>query len=167
MTDIHGKTLDKMFEYNLWANTTLIKICSNLDDEQLEFEIEGAYGGIRKFLIHIVQAEGGYIRRMTGSEFWDADLKWDNLPLDTIRERAFLSGQKLIDIASKTNPDTQHEREFDGKSYKFFNWTVLAQAITHAMEHRVHVKVLLTQLGIEHTDLSLWNYMQTLQDSLT
>lgn len=163
MSERHTKTIDKMFEFNLWANTTLIELCRGLDDEQLSFEVEGAYGGIRSFLTHIVRAEGNYTFQLSGTRLWDKDLNWDNSSLDTILERAQLSGQRLIDIASKSNPDVQHDIERDGEPYTFYNWTVLAQAFSHGMEHRVHIKVLLTQLGIEHPDLSLWNYMETLQ----
>ena len=77
-------------------------------------------------------------------------------------ERIRLSGQRLIDIASKTNPDVRHEVEVRGDPYTFFNWTVLAQAFGHGMEHRTHIKVLLTQLGVEHPDLSLWDFTKIL-----
>ena len=160
MTDNHSKTIDKMFEYNLWANTKLIELCMDLDDEQLSLEVDGAYGGIRAFLSHIVSAEGYYISLLSGTSFWDENLNWDNLPLETISERAKQSGQKLIEIASKSDPDTEHQNRTADKPFTFYNWTVLAQAMTHAIEHRAHVKVLLTHLGIDHPDLSLWYYMQ-------
>ena len=163
MTEFHGKTIDKMFEFNLWANTELIALCRGLDDEQLSFEVDGAYGGIRSFLAHIVRAEDYYIHLLTGSRLWDNDLNWDNLSLDTILERARLSGQRLIDIASKTDPDIRHEVERQGNRRIFFNWTVLAQAFSHGMEHRTHIKVLLTHLGVEHPDLSLWNFVESVR----
>ena len=163
MTEFHGNTIDKMFEFNRWANIELIKICQSLNDEQLSFEVDGAYGGIRSFLAHIVGAEGFYIYRLTGSKFWDDDLNWDDLPLATLLERARLSGQQLIDIASNTNPDVRHESERQGQAYIFHNWTVLVQAILHGVEHRTPIKVLLTHLGIEHSDLAVWDYMASLQ----
>jgi hypothetical protein len=39
----------------------------------------------------------------------------------------------------------------------------LAQAFSHGMEHRTHIKVLLTHLGVEHPDLSLWNFVESLR----
>lgn len=163
MKDTNAIKIDKMFEYNLWANTTMINLCRQLDDEQLDFEIEGAYGGIRSFLIHIARAEGNYVKNLSGNRLWAIDMNWDNLSLDTIYERAQLSGQRLIDLASTCNPNTQHEGDRGGQPFTFYNWTVLAQAFSHGMEHRTHIKVLLTQLGIEHGDFSVWHYMDGLQ----
>ena len=41
MSNLQADLIDKYFEYNLWANTELIKICSQLTDEQLQTTIEG------------------------------------------------------------------------------------------------------------------------------
>lgn len=155
-------TLDKMFEYNLWANLTVMEICRELSDEQLSFEVAGAYGGIRHFLRHIVTAETYYVFRMTGTALWDDDLNWDNLPVATILERAQVSGQSLIDIASKVDPTGSHQGiddDNDNTPFTYYNWTLLTQALMHGVEHRTHVKVLLTHLGIPHGDLSAWDYV--------
>ena len=69
--------IDKMFEYNLWANTQLIELCSYLVDEQLETEFEGVFGRIHPTLVHIIRAEGGYLNRLVGSRPWADDLEWD------------------------------------------------------------------------------------------
>lgn len=161
MPDFHDKTIDQMFKFNLWANVELIEICRNLDDEQLSFEVAGAYGGIRSFLTHIVKAEGFYIHRLTGKTLWNDDLNWEKLSLDTLLERARISGQRLIDIAINTNPDVRHERQ--GQALPYYNWTVLVQAVYHGIEHRIHIKVLLSHLGVEHPDLSVWEFTDSLQ----
>lgn len=163
MTEVDSKTIDQMFAFNLWANLEVLNMCQDLDDTQLSFEVDGAYGGIRSFLTHIVDAENYYITCLTGSPLFAEDVSWENLSIDTIRERAQLTGQRLIDIASKTDPDVDHERILFGKPLTFTNWMVLLQAYLHGVEHRTHVKVLLTHLGIEHHDISLWDYMATLQ----
>jgi uncharacterized damage-inducible protein DinB len=36
----------------------------------------------------------------------------------------------------------------------------MVQEITHAAEHRTHVAVILTQLGLEPPDMSTWAYME-------
>ena len=175
MTDFSAKSIDKMFEYNLWANTTIIKLCQQLDDEQLAFEIDGAHGGIRQFLAHMIFAESYYIWTLTGTSFWEDNFnlakvprEWVELPLETLLDRAQLTGNKLIEVASKTNPDVRHDATPDDATpfpydFTFFNWSILAQAVSHGVEHRTHIKVLLSQLGIEHIDFSVWSYMHTLQ----
>ena len=150
--------ITKMFEYNLWANTQLIKVCSDLDDEQLEIEVEGVYGRIHPTLVHLLRAECGYLNRLIGSRPWADDLDWEDLPMSDLLAKAQLSGEQFIKIASKVNPTIRHEVEFEGKPYHFFNWTVLLQALQHGIEHRTHIKVLLTHLGVDHPDLDAWEY---------
>ncbi len=154
--------IDKMFEYNLWANTQLIELCSDLVDAQLETEIEGGFGRIHPTLVHIIRAEGGYLNRLTGSRPWADDLEWDNMPMSDLLAKAQLSGNQLIAIASKANPATPHTVKHQGKQFRFFNWTVLLQALYHGIEHRTQIKILLTQLGLAHPELAAWDYMESL-----
>jgi len=162
MQDDQIKLLDKMFEYNLWANTQLIKTCSRLVDEQLEIEIAGVFGRIQPTLVHIIRAEGGYLNRLTGARPWADDLEWDSMPMSDLLAKAQLSGNQLISIASKANPTIRHEIELQGKPYHFFNWTVLLQALYHGIEHRTQIKILLTQLGVPHPELAAWDYVESL-----
>jgi uncharacterized damage-inducible protein DinB len=154
--------IDKMFEYNLWANTRLIEVCSDLDVEQLETEIAGVFGRIHPTLVHIIRAEGGYLNRVTGSRPWAEDLDWDNMPMSDLLAKAQLSGNQLIAIAGKADPATPHLSEWDGQQFHFFNWTVILQALYHGIEHRTQIKFLLTQLGVAHPELDGWNYVESL-----
>ncbi len=154
--------IDQMFEYNLWANTQLIEICSDLNEEQLEIEVEGAYGRIHPTLVHLIRAEGGYLNRLAGSRPWEDDLDWGNMQMSGLLEMAQLSGNRLISIASAVNPTTRHDTEFEGKPYHFFNWTVLLQALYHGIEHRTQIKFLLTHVGVDHPDIDAWDYRDSL-----
>ena len=154
--------IDKMFEYNLWANTQLIELCSDLVDEQLETEVEGVFGRIHPTLVHIIRAEGGYLNHVTGSRPWADDLEWDSMPIGDLLAMAQLSGQQFVEIASKVDPTTRHDAEFRGKPYHFFNWTVLLQTLYHGIEHRTQIKFMLTHLGVDHPDLDAWEYRDSL-----
>lgn len=154
--------IDKMFEYNLWANTQLIALCKGLNEDQLDVEVEGAYGRIHPTLVHLVRAEGGYLNRLTGSRPWAEDLDWDNLPMSELLNKARISGKQLIEVASKVDPATPHVVDFEGEQIRFFNWTVLLQALYHGIEHRTQVKILLTQLGVAHPELAAWDYVESL-----
>ena len=151
-----------MFEYNLWANTQLIELCSYLVDEQLETEFEGVFGRIHPTLVHIIRAEGGYLNRLVGSRPWADDLEWDNMPMSDLLAMAQLSGNQLITIARKANPETRYDTVMQGKPYHFFNWTVVLQSLYHGIEHRTQIKILLTQIGVAHPELAAWDYMESL-----
>ena len=154
--------IQKMFEYNLWANSQLIEICSGLDDEQLESEVEGVFGRIHPTLVHLIRAEGGYLNRLAGSRPWAEELDWDTMPMGGLLAMAQLSGSQLVVVSASVDPATRHDLEFQGKPLRFFNWTVLLQALYHGIEHRTQIKILLTKLGVTHPDLAAWDYMESL-----
>lgn len=160
--DSQKSLIDKMFEYNLWANCKLIELCSQLTEEQLAVKVEGVFGHIQPTLVHLVRAEGGYLNRTTGSRPWAEDLDWDSMPMSELLEKAQLSGQRLIEVASKVDPAVRHTVDFQGDDFHFFNWSVILQALYHGIEHRTQIKVLLTRLGVEHPDLAAWDYMESL-----
>ena len=160
MDDNQFNLIGQMFEYNLWANMQLIEVCGGLVGEQFEFELTGVYGKVQPTIAHIVRAEGGYLNRMTGSRPWADDLDWDTMPISKLLEYAQRSGQQLIAIADKVNPTVRHDVEYRGNPYHFYNWTVLLQALYHGIEHRTQIKILLTQLGVEHPELDAWHYME-------
>jgi len=162
MQDNQINLVDKMFEFNLWANTQMLEICSELTDEQLAVEVEAVFGRIQPTLVHIIRAEGGYLNRVTGTRPWADDLDWETMLMSELKAMAQLSGKRLIEIAGKANLATRHETEWQDETYHFFNWTVLAQAFYHGVEHRTQIKILLTKLGVAHSDLSVWDYMDSL-----
>jgi len=162
MQNDNNNLIDKMFEYNLWANTRLIELCEGLTDEQLEVESDGVYGRIHPTLVHILRAESNYLNRITGSRPWADDLDLSELSLGDLRQMARRSGSQLVEIASAADPAVQHEIESQGEWYTFCNWTVLLQALYHGIEHRTQIKFLLTKLGVEHPELAAWDYTDSL-----
>ena len=66
-------------------------------------------------------------------------------------------------MTASVDPSVQHEVQFEGNAFQFFNWTVVLQALYHGIEHRTQVKSLLTKLGVEHPELAAWDYTQSLQ----
>lgn len=154
--------ITNMFEYNLWANTRLIELCGQLTADQLTVEASGVFGRIQPTLVHLIRAEGGYLRRLTGVAPWGDDLDWDNMPMSELLAKAQLSGQQLVEVASKVDPEQSHTITAPwGKPFTFYNWTVVLQALYHGIEHRTQIKMMLTQLGVEHPDLAAWDYLES------
>ena len=162
MQDDQANLISKMFEYHLWANTKLIEVCGSLTDEQLGVEAEGVFGRIHPTLVHIIRAEGNYLNRITGSRPWGDDLDLGKLALSELGELAQLSGNQLVEIAGKVDPEIRHDVEVQGAEFSFFNWTVLLQALYHGIEHRTQIKLLLTKIGIDHPELAAWDYVASL-----
>jgi uncharacterized damage-inducible protein DinB len=155
------KTLiDKQFEFNLWANTGLIKLCTSLDETQLSVEIPGVYGRIQPTIAHIVQGEGTYLCDLGGDPLWSDELTWESLTLTQLLDMAQQSGTALREQANEIDPDTRCEFTEDNKRHVFPAWTVINQAINHGIEHRTQLRLLLTKLGIPHPGQSVWGFAE-------
>lgn len=155
---MNAALIDKQFEFNVWANVQLMETCATLTEEQLTTKLAGTAGTVRETLAHIVDGEGYYLNYLTGKKPWTEEPDWDNLSMRELAELAKTTGDWLLAVASKSDPMKRHERVRDGRPFHFFNHTIVAQAIYHAIEHRTQVKLMLTQLGVEHPELSSWDY---------
>lgn len=154
--------IEKQFEANLWANIELITLCATLDDTQLEVEAVGVYGRIQPLIAHIIRAEGNYLRDIGDSNPWAEITDWDSLGFDQLLDMAKQSGNALREAAIKVDPTKRIDYEDDDETAVFTTWTVINQAILHGIEHRTQIKVLLTKLGVEHPDFSVWGYASSI-----
>lgn len=159
MNNPQAEMIDKYFEYNLWANTEMVKICSQLTDEQLQTTIEGTAGNIRHTLEHLIGSEFYYLNHLSGELLRNPDEEdWSQKTMEEFLEIAQQSGEKLIEAVSQADPNRRHDRILDIGPYHFFNWTSALQAIYHGIEHRTQIKMMLTKLGIEHPELAAWDF---------
>ena len=60
------KDLERLYEYNYWANKRLFQVLSQLTPEQFTQDVAGSYGSIRNTLVHIMSAEWGWLDRCGG-----------------------------------------------------------------------------------------------------
>lgn len=158
MSNPSAELIDKFFEYNLWANTELFKLCTTLTPEQLEMTVEGTPGNIRQTLEHLVSGEVNYLNHVSGSRPWPDDIDWNSKSLSQLLEMVTTTSTKLHEHASKADPYVRHDRVLDFGPYHFFNWTSLIQAVYHGIEHRTQIKIMLTKLGVEHPELASWDF---------
>ncbi len=61
------KGLPDFFTYNLWANLRLLDTCTHLSGAQLDATTKGTFGSVRETLMHMLAAEEGYARTLTGT----------------------------------------------------------------------------------------------------
>ena len=157
-------TLTTLFSHHLWANLSLLEICSGLSDEQLDASIPGTYGSIRDTLQHIVTAEKSYFSRISTGQIY----RWPKgaLPLTIAKmiESARTTGEGLIEWAPKVQAGDQVEIDWDGMPRDVPKTILLTQAINHATEHRAQIMAILTQIGIQPPDLDGWTYFDQLEE---
>jgi uncharacterized damage-inducible protein DinB len=156
----HDLPLVALFRHNLWANLRLLDACAALDEQQLAATVPGTFGTIYDTLGHIVRAEQGYLRRLSGREPEHPLRREDTPDIATLHFHAQNTGGGLIEVAANVQPSDAKFVKWDieGQDRTVPDGILLAQVINHATEHRAQIMTILTQLGIEPPELSGWAY---------
>ncbi len=149
--------LPDFFTYNLWANLRLLDACAHLSDAQLDATTRGTFGSVRETLMHLLAAEEGYVRALTGKIPTPRLADLTHFPdFEELRRRAKRSGEELITVAEQGV--LSQILHLDGGSYEAPVIVVLIQAVNHAIDHRSQIATLLSQQDIIPPDLDGWSY---------
>ena len=159
--------LPEFFKYNLWANLRLLDVCAQLSDAQLNATTKGIYGSVRETLMHMLAAEEGYTRSLTGKIPTPPLKEFTAFPgFDELRQRAKQSGEALIIFAEQAEPEKLSQiLHLDGGTYDAPVIVVVIQAINHAIDHRSQISTLLSQQDVEPPDLDSWAYNDAIYQS--
>jgi uncharacterized damage-inducible protein DinB len=96
--------------------------------------------------------------RLTGHEP-ETPLTLHEFPgIETLREHARRSGERLIAIADTLDPAQVVRGTYRGEPYELPIMVPLMQAIHHAADHRSQIATVLSQVGVKPPDLSVWAY---------
>jgi uncharacterized damage-inducible protein DinB len=106
-----------LFRHNTWANLRLIDVCSDLTPEQMAVSVDGTYGNIKDTLVHIVDAEEGYLRRLTGERRRDEMTEGSWPGFQELRDRAAESGAALEQVMTVLTQVGVQPPELDGWTY--------------------------------------------------
>jgi uncharacterized damage-inducible protein DinB len=147
--------LFELVRHKTWATRKLIQLCESLDPSVVEATSPGTYGTIRQTLVHLVNADRNYFRRLNGEEPWEK-MDEHTTDLQTIAAR-FLEiatqWELLAQDASVADRDLHYPR---GEVVK--GAAVFAQSIHHGDVHRAHVLSILGSRGMDVPELDLWEY---------
>jgi uncharacterized damage-inducible protein DinB len=153
--------LTALFAHNVWANLKLLDFCAGLSDEQLDATAIGGFGSIRDTLQHIISAEVGYVERVNGK--LPPSSSSDQFPgFAVLKDAARWAGDELLQLALSAREDTLVRQRPPRHIFQYRLASLMVQAITHSTEHRTHIAVIITQLGIEPPDMSVWQYIEAI-----
>ena len=120
--------------------------------------IPGTFGTIHDTLRHLVRAEEGYFRILTGEEL-SAPLPDGPVPLDELAERIRRLGPRWEVLAQ--DPDLPGREVTTRDGWRIPGAVAMAQAIHHADDHRSHILSILGARGLEVPEpngLDVWGY---------
>lgn len=150
--------LESMLAYDAWANEKLFAQAAALTQEQLDEPTQYGRGSIRQILFHAsgamevwahVLAHGEYpTRRRKVEEYVTVDdLRAYANEINAAAHAALaqFSEEELAEVIPVPDPR--------GNVWQLARWHMLAQPLTHAMQHRAEVAAELTRWGRSPGDL--------------
>ena len=128
--------------------------------------LQGSFGSVRETLMHMLAAEEGSTRTLTGKIPTPPLGDLTHFPdFDELRRRAKGSGEALITFAEQVDQgELRQILHLDGGTYDAPAIVVVIQAINHAIDHRSQIATLLSQQDIEPPDLDGWAYHDAMHE---
>jgi uncharacterized damage-inducible protein DinB len=121
----------------------------------LDATTPGTYGTIRSTLVHLVNADRNYYRRLCGEQPWDS-LDKQTTGLQTLADRF---GELAAEWESLAADASLADRELHyPKGEMVKGAVVFGQSIHHGDVHRAHVLSILGSRGIPVPELDFWEY---------
>ena len=156
-----GQDFLGLFAYSQWANEELLTAAEALTPEAFAAPSEFAYRGIRATLVHTLDVERSWRRRIRGEapETWEGELPEAELP--TVRQlraaweadaeemRAWIAGLE----------SAAFDRVVDlGPRDRYPLSTFLLHVLTHSAEQRRDVALQLEQAGVKPPEIEYLSY---------
>lgn len=145
--------LDRLIDYNNWANRGLLEFLATQPPETLDMTAAGVYGTIRVTLEHLLRSELGYHRRLAYGGSVDRPELLERPDLADLQRLATESAAGLTALLPSLPEPGAMIQLSDGKRAAA---TILTQLFMHGCEHRAQVGTILGAQGIEPPDLDAW-----------
>ncbi len=149
-----------LFQRNAWANERLLDFCAQQPAEVVTEPADGdVYGGIDALFTHIVAAECGFLRMITGEHRSNRITDQQPVPLDDLVEPTHWVAERW---PSALDFDRDAEEVFEIQRRRgpaaMADWLALMQALQHGDDHRNQVATVLSRHGIEAPELDMWSF---------
>ena len=161
------KTLQRLFQYNAWANERVFRLCRELDPALLGADAAGTLGSLGLTLKHLVGVEDGYLARLSSSDEAEAlgsreayvahDLDWF-----VERSLAVSSGYQAL-LAGRDETFLESELRIPWIKAPLTARDGLLQVATHSAQHRAQVLSTLGERGIKVPDVDYVFMMAEMQ----
>ena len=163
--------LEKLADYNLWANDRAREIITCLSDEEFTRKVVPPFGSVKRLCIHMVMAiEFNLRRRIHGEEVdpYLMDDELDAMPLNELMDRWRDADIRLRDYALGYGdhvavfPNFLGEGEMQVRHDDYFT-----QYLIHTAYHRAQVMIAMRALGREGVGTDYLFYLSHLASRIT
>ena len=149
-----------LFRRNAWATDRLLEFCAGRPESATPAESD-VYGDIDAMFKHIVSAETGYLRLVTGKLPEDRVRLDDPRPLEELRQpvRWLLEGW-LSALDEERDPEKILPYQRGDDPEHMADWIPLVQTPHHGDDHRTQIATVLGRQGVEAPDLDGWAFAE-------
>lgn len=153
-------TLQRHFDYNVWANEQLLKVLEPLDESLFHVELKSSFASLAKTLLHMRDAEMVWLKRLQGTSLsqWPSEL-FTGGKTELLKAFIAVSHDFQRHVHALTDEDLQAVvayKSVAGAPFENVVEDLLYHVINHATYHRGQVTTLLRELGVTkpaNTDL--------------
>jgi uncharacterized damage-inducible protein DinB len=143
--------LERLYDYNYWANRKLFSVVSQLTPAQFTQSVAGSYESVRNTMVHVLSAEWGWLDRCGGPSRGER-LKADDYPTFEKLEETWTRVERYMRdfLASLEDADLSRPIEFAlgaGPKHSVPLGDLMQHGAVHGVHHRGQVAMLLRMLG--------------------
>ncbi len=147
-----------LFARNAWATERLLEYCQGRP-EAAEPAEDDVYGGIEPLFNHILGAETGYLRLLTGERPEDRVEEARPRSLGDLQEPGrWLAQRWAAALDGERDPELVLAYQRGDDRELMPDWLPLVQSVHHGDDHRTQVATLLARHGVERPWLDGWAF---------
>lgn len=158
---MNPKDFRALFEYSYWANEQLLAAARPLDSDAFTAPSEISYRGIRGTLVHTLDVERSWRRRIRGEppETWDVDLpEGDFADVDALRSTWRQDQEETLLWLDRLDQNAIDAVVDLGPRDRFPLSTFLLHVLMHSAQQRRDVALLLERSGQPPPEIEFLNY---------
>lgn len=158
----------RLFDYSYWANEQLLAASRSITTEVFAAASEISYRGVRGTLVHTLDVERSWRRRIRGEarETWDVDLPEEQFATVQDLEAAWRSdGAEMLAWLDGLDQAAVDAIVDLGPKDRFPLSTFLLHILTHSAQQRRDVALLLERAGHPPPEIEFLNFADTQTES--
>ena len=148
----------ELSEYHLWAKERLLLSLEAMKQEDFEKDLHSSHGGVRGTLLHVMNAENNWLKRLAGESNAPLDDSKMKRLDDFNREWEQLDKKLSASVSGLTDENLQSRFDYQdtrGNKYSHPRIWAFQQLFNHFSYHRGQIVTMQRQLGYmaANTDL--------------